>query len=130
MHWAKILFKSRKKPCVFAVCCGCNFCLVGLRILSTTEFRLGKRFRYARLFSTLEYNFCPVDLSVNLVAMFLSEKRETRCRYAGATSEISGHGRVRKYNHKDILDFNSNIPNYNFEFAPIPVPISAGGVGM
>lgn len=26
--------------------------------------------------------------------------------------------------------FNSNIPNYNFEFAPTPVPLSAGGVGM
>ena len=28
----------------------------------------------------------------------------------------------------DILDFNPNIPNYNFEF--VPTPLSAGGVGM
>ena len=34
----------------------------------------------------------------------------------------------RSYN--DILDFNSNIPNHNFDFAPTPVPISAGGVEM
>ena len=27
-----------------------------------------------------------------------------------------------------ILDFNPNIPNYNFEF--VPTPLSAGGVGM
>ena len=29
-----------------------------------------------------------------------------------------------------MLDFNSNIPNYNFEFPPTPVPLSAGCVGM
>ena len=33
---------------------------------------------------------------------------------------------TRIYN--DILDFNRNIPNYNFEF--FPTPLSAGGVGM
>ena len=30
--------------------------------------------------------------------------------------------------HKDILDFNPNIPNYSSEF--VPTPLSAGGVGM
>ena len=33
---------------------------------------------------------------------------------------------TRIYN--DILDFNPNIANYNFEF--VPTPLSAGGVGM
>ena len=33
---------------------------------------------------------------------------------------------TRVYN--DILDFNPNIPNYNFEF--VRTPLSAGGVGM
>ena len=33
---------------------------------------------------------------------------------------------TRIYN--DILDFNPNIPDYNFEF--VPTPLSAGGVGM
>ena len=28
--------------------------------------------------------------------MFVSEIRETRCRYAGAMSEISGHGRPQR----------------------------------
>ena len=81
---------------MLAVCYRCNFCPVGLRILSTTGFRLGKCFRYARLFSILEYNFCPIHFSVNLIAMFISEMRETpgRCRYAGAMSEISGHEQV------------------------------------
>ena len=74
----------------------CNFCPAGLRILSTTGFRLGKCFRYTRLFSILEYNFCPIHFSVNLIAMFVSEIRETRCRYAGAISEISGHDSVVK----------------------------------
>ena len=80
-----------QKRTVLAVCYRCNFCPVGLRILSTTGFRLGKCFRYARLFSILEYNFCPIHFSVNLTVMYVSEKRETRCRYAGAMSEISDH---------------------------------------
>ena len=33
---------------------------------------------------------------------------------------------TRIYN--EILNFNPNIPNYNFEF--VPTPLSAGGVGM
>ena len=57
-----------KKRSVLAVCYRCNFCPLGLRILSTTGFRLGKCFRYARLFSILEYNFCPINFSVNLIA--------------------------------------------------------------
>ena len=80
-----------KKRTVLAVCYRCNFCPVGLRILSTTEFKLGKCFSYARLFSILKYNFCPIHFSLNLIAMFVSEMRETRCPYAGAMSEISGH---------------------------------------
>ena len=69
----------------------CNFCPVGLRILPTTGFRIGKCFRYARLFSVLKYNFCPIHSSVNLIAMFVSEIRETHCRYPGSMSKISVH---------------------------------------
>ena len=76
---------------MLAVCYRCNFCPVGLRILSTSGFRLGKCFRYARLFSFLEFNFCPIHFSVNLIAICVSETRETRCCYVGAMSEISGH---------------------------------------
>ena len=39
---------------------------------------------------------------------------------------ISAVTETRIYN--DILDFNRNIPNYNFKF--FPTPLSAGGVGM
>ena len=35
---------------------------------------------------------------------------------------------TRIYNDTGILDFNPNIPNYNFGF--IPTPLSAGGVGL
>ena len=81
---------------MIAVCYNWNFCLLGLRILSTTGFRHGNCFRYARLFSVLEYNFCPIHFSVNLIAMFVLEIRETRCRYAGATFEVSGLERDSK----------------------------------
>ena len=68
---------------MLAVCYRCNFCPVGLRILLTTGFRHGKCFRYAKLFSVIEYNFCPIHSPVNLIAIFVSEIRESRCRYAG-----------------------------------------------
>ena len=63
-----------------------------------------------RLFSILEYNFFPIYFSVNLIAMFVSEMRETRCRYAGDMSDISGHegthSKLPPINWKLLIDFS------------------------
>ena len=68
-----------------------DFHTVGLRILSPTRFRLGNRCRYARSYSILKFNFYSIHSFVNLIAMFCFSNVESRCRYAGVASAISGH---------------------------------------
>ena len=67
-------------------------------------------------FSILEYNCCFIHFSVNLIAMFVAEMKETRCRYAGAMSEISGHDyndiedEVLDVFLRSIIDLSPNGP--------------------
>ena len=94
---ARSQLKSTSKRTVLTDLCRWKIHTVWLRILSTGGCKGGKFYRYARTFSVLKYNFRSIHFFVNQIAMFVSEIWESRCRYAGSASAISGHF-LRKLN--------------------------------
>ena len=88
---AKVELKSCLKRTLLMVWFRNDFHTAGLRILSPNRFRLGNRCRYARSYSILKFNFYSIHSFVNLIAMFCFTNVESRYRYAGAASVISGH---------------------------------------